>query len=541
MRKLRLLVLLGLALMLVMVACNNEAEESYQVSETELSEDLSVEESSVVEESEETEESEVVESSETEEEESSEEAEVTTYENTETQVLVIGGGGAGLTAAASAHENGAVVILVERQANTGGSTSYSGGGIAATDTRFQQEQGIEDSKESWMELWEERQSTGTPSEKYPDYEFVDYFMDEAVVTTEWLVDYAGHEYGSIEGFGVDPVERLHFPVVGEGQSGGMVLATNIADFLKEEGIEIRVKNKAVALLTDDNGAVIGATIEAEDENGETVTYDITADKVILAAGGFAKNEELLERFVPEMTGTADYSAAAPGSMGEGIMMAEEVGAALYDENWVIGLGITSHYPKENSLMMDWTKIYVDGNGERFTNEAIHYAMATNAVAMAEEPWAVFDSAEANADLITILEEGELEGEYVTADNIEALAAEMGADEATLVSTIETYNAGANGGEDEFGKPADFIVPVETGPFYAVKIYPKTMGTFGGVQTNENFEVLDENGEVIPNLYATGENANKRIYNQVYMSGSAVQWALTSGRIAGAHAANSLGE
>lgn len=523
-------VLLSLALMLMMAACTQEDGNESQVSEVEETEE-SVEAS--VDES--------VEEISEEAEESSEEAEGVTYEDTETQVLVIGGGGAGLTAAASAHEQGAEVIVVEKLANTGGSTGYSGGGIAATDTRFQRELDIEDSKESWMELWRERQDTSQPSEKYPDYDFVDYFMDEAVITTEWLVDYVGHEYGSIEGFGVDPVRRLHFPVMGEGQSGGMVLATNIATFLENEGIEVRLNNKAVALLTNEEGAVTGATIETEDTDGNVVTYNITADKVILAAGGFAKNEELLERFAPDLAGTAGYSYAAPGSMGEGILMAEEVGAALYDENWVIGLGVTSHYPQERSLMMDWTKIYVDSKGERFTNEATHYALATNAVVTADKPWVVFDSAEGNADLIAILQEGDLEGEYVTAATIEELATAMGVDEATLATTIESYNAGANDGEDAFGKDPEFIVPVENGPFYALRIYPLTMGTFGGVQTNENFEVLNENGEVIPNLYATGENANKRMYKQVYMSGSAVQFALTSGRIAGAHAAKSIGE
>ena len=63
-----------------------------------------------------------------------------------------------------------------------------------------------------------------------------------------------------------------------------------------------------------------------------------------------------------------------------------------------------------------------------------------------------------------------------------------------------------------------------------------MGTFGGVKTDENYNVLREDGSIINNLYAVGESANKALYNQVYMSGSAVQFALTSGRLAGEHAA-----
>jgi succinate dehydrogenase/fumarate reductase flavoprotein subunit len=99
-----------------------------------------------------------------------------------TDVVVVGAGGTGLAAAASAHDNGAEVIVLEKLAFTGGSTALSGGGISATGTKFQKAEGIEDSKDSWMELWKERQATSNPDGMYPDYEFVDMFMDEAVIT-----------------------------------------------------------------------------------------------------------------------------------------------------------------------------------------------------------------------------------------------------------------------------------------------------------------------------------------------------------------------
>ena len=102
-----------------------------------------------------------------------------------------------------------------------------------------------------------------------------------------------------------------------------------------------------------------------------------------------------------------------------------------------------------------------------------------------------------------------------------------------------YNAGAKAGTDSLGKSKNFLVPMETAPYYALKIYPKTMGTFGGVKTNDNFQVLRADGSIINNLYAGGECANRILYNQVYMSGSAVQFAATSGRISGAHAAQNL--
>ncbi len=451
-----------------------------------------------------------------------------------TDVVVVGAGGAGLAAAASAHENGAKVIVLEKQATVGGSTALSGGAISAPESRFQKELGIKDSKQAWTDLWKERQSTSNTNGKYPDYNFVAKFMDEAVVTTEWLVDYVGHKYETVTGFGVDPAERLHFPLTDGKTKGGTALTQNIEKFILGEGIEILTETPATELITDENGSVIGVIAESKNEK-----ITIHAKKVILAAGGYAKNEELLERFIPEAAGTAQISAAAAGSTGDGIIMAENVGAALYEEPWVIGLGVGAKIGGTGSLMMDWTKVYVNDSGERFTNEQIHYAIATNKVLQQKSPWIVTDSSEANAKLIEALESAMTTGEVVKADTLEALAEAMGVPVDTFIKTMETFNEGVEAGKDAMGKGTDYLVAVNKAPYYGIKLYGQTMGTFAGVKTNENYQVLTKDGSVINNLYATGENANKILYNQVYMSGSSVQFALTSGRLAGKHAAQNL--
>lgn len=446
-----------------------------------------------------------------------------------TDIVVVGAGGTGLAAAASAHENGAEVIVLEKLAITGGSTALSGGGISATGTRFQEELGIKDSKESWMSLWKERQATSNPNGKYPDYDRVDKFMDEAIVTTHWLVDYVGHFYTKIEGFGFDPVERLHFP-----EKGGADVTGNIEKFLKSKGIEVLTETKATELITDDNGDVIGVIAEGRDGK-----ITINAKKVILATGGFAKSEELLEKLVPEMAGTAELSAAAAGSTGDGIIMAEKVGAVLYEEPWVIGLGIGTHVQGIRGLEWDASKIYVNENGQRYMNEANHYAIVTNKASEQQQVWIIVDSSEANAMHTEVLKD-QVDGKDVAyGETIEELAKSMGVSEENLVKTIKDFNEGVKSGKDELGKPKELLVSLETGPYYALRYYPKTMGTFGGVKTDDLYRVLREDGSIINNLYAGGEVSNKVYYNQVYMSGSAVQIALTSGRIAGEHAANSI--
>lgn len=451
-----------------------------------------------------------------------------------TDVVVVGAGGTGLTAAASAYEKGADVIVLEKLAIIGGSTGISGGGIAATDTKFQRELGIADTKESWMDLWKERQDTSNPGFMYPDYNFVDRYMDEAVITTEWMVDYVGHKYGRIEGYGVDYVERLHFPAEIDGKSGGAAFIKSLENFARKNNIEIMTETKATDLITNDKGDVIGVVAQGKDGK-----ITINAKKVILAAGGFAKNDELLERLAPKLAGTAALSAAAAGSTGDGILMAEKVGAALYEEPWSIGLSFGAKVDGTGGLAWDWTKVYVNASGERFINEETHYAIVTNYVAEQDTPWLILDSSEQNASTVELLEAALGSGEVAKGDTYEALAEAMGVAKETFVKTMTDYNAGAKTGTDSLGKSKNFLVPMETGPFYALKIYPKTMGTFGGVKTNENFQVLREDGSIINNLYAGGECANRILYNQVYMSGSAVQFAATSGRLAGAHAAQSL--
>lgn len=451
-----------------------------------------------------------------------------TAQEFETDILVIGAGGTGLSAASAAVEAGAEVMVLEKQGIIGGSTALSGGGIAAPGTRFQEELGIEDSKEDWRALWEERQATGRENPIYPDYERVDLFMDRAIDTTHWMTDVIGQQWDRVEGFGFDPVERLHFP-----ETNGSDLTTSLANFLSDKGVEVMMETTATSLLTDDAGAVTGAVAETKD--GEITIH---AKKVILGTGGFARNEEMIAELVPEMEGTAETTVAGGGSHGDGIRMALEVGAVLYEEPWIIGLGIGNPNPETSALNWDVSKMYVNQDGERFFNEANHYAIVTNEVAAQEKVWMLLDSSEANAEILPALD-GIEDGTVVTGEDLAALAEAMGVDAAALEQTAADYNAGIESDADAFGKPAAAAQPLGDGPYYAVEIRPVTMGTFGGVKTNDNFEVLDEEGNPIPNLYAGGETANKFLYNQVYMSGSAVQHALTSGRIAGEHAAANL--
>ncbi len=451
----------------------------------------------------------------------------------ETDVLVIGSGGAGLAAAISASQEGADVIVLEKLAVLGGSTALSGGGIAATGTRFQEERGIEDSKEDWLATWKERQASTHPDGIYPDYAVVEVLMDEFVDTTNWLSGEVGHHYRNVYGLGVDPTPRLHDPEeVGDGLVMGQALLYNLEQYLKKADVPILTETKAVEFIYDKSDKIAGVKAESKDHN-----LIIEAKKVILATGGFAKNEEMLEEYIPEFAGSSKLSAATVGATGDGIQLALDAGAVMYEEPWIIGLGIVDFVAPSaiGNLAFNFSNVYVNEKGERFMNEADHYAIVTNRVAAQERPYLILDSNEANADYIENINEKMDSGEVFKAETLEELAKVINVPADKLQKTITAYNKG----DEEYGKDEDFLMPVQEAPYYAVKIYPMTMGTFSGVKTDENFNVLTPHGKAIANLYAVGETANKVLYNQVYMSGSAVQFALTSGRLSGTHAAQNL--
>lgn len=449
-----------------------------------------------------------------------------------TDVLVIGGGGAGIAAALSAHQNNAKVILTEKMSKLGGSTGISGGAIGAANTRFQRALGIKDSEESWMKLWHDREKLSNTISKYPDYHFVDYFMKEAVKTTEWLVDYAHHKYAAILGFGMDPVRRLHFAGPAN-KLGGPILLANLTKAMKEKHIKYLTSCSAQELLIDD-GEVSGAKFRINND-----ILLIHSKKTIIAAGGFAHNKEMLTKYIPEAAEVYEHCYSGDGNTGDGIKMAQKVGAALYEDPWIIGEGVATNVKHTFALTMDWSKLYVNGLGKRFMNEESHYSIVTNKLLQQKNPWLILDSASYNQDIITKLITGISSGEVIKADTISELARKMKIDKNQLTTTINEYNKGSKNGIDAFGKEKKYILPITTAPFLAVKIYPVIMGTFGGVKTNHYFQVLNNDGQVIKNLFATGESANRVIYNQVYMTGSSVQFALTSGRIAGKSAAKEI--
>lgn len=457
---------------------------------------------------------------------------------TTVDVLVIGGGGTGLSAAMSAIDNGAEsVMVVEKLGRLGGSTSVSGAVVAAEDTYYTREAGIETDYDAWLAEWKASSDSDIgvlgKDPGYPTYDRVSQYFKEVGETVDWLQDEGVATWVEYPYF---PGMKYQVPdyLITDGAAdpeGGHYLIEHMDSWLEEHNADIRLNTSGTKLLTNENGDVIGATVE--DKSG---SYDVYTNKgVVLATGGFAASKEMMEEYLPQFADWIDLTTAGAGDTGDGMRMAQEVGGVMYTDPYVITLGSTSRNATLNPFCMSvnlWYRMVVNSEGKRFFDEGGMPYQATVALSQTSDgvAWAISDSSYTQVDLLEAAVDGK---EVVKADTIEDLAVAMGVDAKTLEESIEKYNNAAESGVDsEFGKNADYISSISKAPYYAVRIYVCTGGTIAGVKTNSEYQVIKEDGTAIKGLYAGGETSNREMYAYAYSSGSGVGYALASGHSIG---------
>jgi len=287
-------------------------------------------------------------------------------------------------------------------------------------------------------------------------------------------------------------------------------------------------------LTDiimEDGRAVGVVVEKE---GNLV--NVQAKKgILLAAGGFPKNEKYRRKY--QSVG-ADWSSAAPGNTGDVHQIAEKhkIPLALMDEAWWGG----SFFLDGKIEFAIWERSFpgsmlVDQHGNRFVNESTSYIdfgrklIDHNAeVGGAIPSWLILDANHRKRYVFQKMSPGMTpkkyikDGTFIKANTIEELATKCGINRENLLITVKRFNSFAYQGlDDDFGRGNDIydryyadyrvlpnanLAPIENAPFYAVKIYPGDLGTKGGLLTNENAQVLNEDGSVIEGLYCTGNNS-----------------------------------
>jgi fumarate reductase flavoprotein subunit len=449
-------------------------------------------------------------------------------------VVVVGSGIAGSMAALSAREAGAKVLLIEKRAIFGGTAKLSLGGFATAVVNA--ENNPQESLNDWKS-WMKDGDSG-----YPDY---DKFLSVA----------------GQAGDTVDYLRSLGLLIIGQVSGGGDALMTKLEETVAAQDIEVLMNCEAREISLD-NGVVSGI---AAIHNHRP--FSIKAKNVILATGGFSRNPALVAQWAGTNPGL-NYvvSLADAGSTGEGILMAQRIGAALYNNTFtkIAGLQFSSALGKISAFVQPAlmnpapaplsTQILVNNEAKRVMNEAIGgsfgnvssynsgaaYAMIKDG----RQPYYIlYDSDNSFAGMINItaaLETGAAlqNGEVLKAGTIEDLAAAMDVPADILQDTVTAYNGFADSGDAEFGKNNSYIKRIETPPFYAVKVYPNSYGSMGGIITDSGGRVLDEAGNVIPRLYGVGEVSNRDFYNESYVGGASLALYSATGWTAGKAAAGS---
>ena len=436
------------------------------------------------------------------------------YEELTTDIVIIGAGGAGMTAAINATQAGKDVILVEMMPYAGGNTTKATGGMNAAETHYQKEQGIEDSVEQFVE------DTMKGGHDINDRDLVTIMAENSAAGIDWL-DSIGAPLPKISFSGGATNQRIHAPEDGSGV--GAYLVTALLKKMDELGIKVMYNTKATDLLSLE-GTVNGVMAESDD-----AYYTIHSKAVILATGGFGNNQEMIVRYRDDLEGTVTTSA--PGIMGDGIVMAQAVGADLVDIDQ-----IQLHPTVEQKTSMLITEsvrgdgaILVNQDGKRFTDELLTRDKVSAAELAQPGSYAYIIFDQKLREGLKATEKYISTGITVQGDTIEDLAAQIDVDPATLAETLANWNkCVADKNDAEFGRTTGMDNDLSTPPYYAIKIAPGIHHTMGGVHIDTGAHVIDLNGKVIPGLFAAGEvvggvhGGNRLVFGRI-SSASAVEW------------------
>ena len=489
----------------------------------------------------------------------------------EADVVVVGAGGAGMTAAITAAGEGKSVVILESQSMVGGNSVRATGGMNAGKTVYQDENefgesaGVEKTLKTAAEKYADNETitalAKTVSEQWAAYqanptgyfdsvelmeldtmiggkgindpELVETLCANSADAIDWL-DEHGITLHNVSSFGGASVKRIHRPVNAEGKtvSVGSYMIPLLQENCEKAGVKMMLDTTATEILTDANGAAVG--VKATGASGETVT--VNAKAVVLASGGFGANLDMVVKYKPELKGF--MTTNAPGIQGQGIEMAQAIGAATVDMDQ-----IQIHPTVEANTAALITEglrgdgaILINEEGQRFIDE-----VGTRDVVSAAEiaqtgsySWLVVD--QAMVDASSVIQGYIKKGYTVTGATYEELGKAMGVDAAAFAETMEKWNGYVEAKNDpDFGRTS-FANPLNTAPYYAVKVTAGVHHTMGGLKINANTEVLNEKGEVIPGLFAAGE-VTGGVHGANRLGGNAVADFTVFGRIAGAAASD----
>ena len=494
-----------------------------------------------------------------------------------TDIVIVGAGGAGMTAALTAAEKGANVIILESQAAVGGNSVRATGGMNAADTpaedenEFGESAGVEKTlattKTTYADNVTITKLANEVEKQWADYqanpvgyfdseelmeldtmiggkgvndpELVEELADESADGIEWLKKY-GIELTSVGSFGGASVKRIHRPVNAEGKT--IAVGSYMVPLLEKacdanDKISILLETTATTILTDENGKAVG--VKAVGATGNEVT--VNAKAVILATGGFGANLDMVAELVPALKGFMTTNAA--GAQGQGIEMAQALGAATVDMDQ-IQIHPTVQFDTA-ALITEGLRgdgaVLINAEGKRFIDEVGTRDVVSAAEIAQPGSYSYLVVDQAMLDKSSVIAGYVKRGFVFQGNTYEELAEALGVDAATFAETMNTWNTYVEAKNDpDFGRTS-FAQPLNTAPYYAIKVTAGVHHTMGGLVINTDTEVLKDDGTAIAGLYAAGE-VTGGVHGANRLGGNAVADFVVFGRIAGEEAAEyALGE
>ncbi len=496
-------------------------------------------------------------------------------------IVVIGGGGSGLVAGARAATLGKKVIVLEKDKNLGGGMNMAST-MRTFGSKWQKERNLPDTTAEYMRnrmdetFWRLDRKLAA-SMIQGTGKFFDWFCE---IAPQDVVDnfYVGKYVFDGEDGPMGPQSGGHHEGA-RGKGSGRVFVEVCSEKLKELGGEI-----ITDVLTDEvvvkDGKVVGVRAH---KNNESIIIDCKA--AVLACGAWIRNEEFVRKYYPKLADAMPYMGDSAHQSwnytGDGLKLAENAGALMDTTNLTIRM-MGPMTMCRSRVMGDMSNsaysIYVNKNGERFVSEGSQLRMGVfnSGSVQIEQPdgaaYVIFDEKavrmsienpgvhpqpqqpmpfgasrfpdtmeEAKADMERALAAND--GVVFSAASVEELAEKLGLPADKLVETVNAYNKACEEGMDwDCYKPAQWLEPINEGPYYAVKASMGTDGCFGGVEINENMQAKAAAGGVVDGLYVVGDLASGRFLN---MAGIKMQilndmsFAVSSGYTAGTHAAENI--
>ena len=495
----------------------------------------------------------------------------------EVDVVVIGAGGAGMTAAITAHDAGKDVLVLESQAMVGGNSVRSTGGMNAAKTEWQnanefdQAAGVEATlakvanypdneeiqalgaivAEQWAAYQENPEGYFDSTELFRldtmigggamnNPELVKTLAENSEAAIAWLGELDPQVIlHNVAAFGGASVKRIHRPVDADGKvlSVGAYVVPLLKENLDARGVTVLLNTTATEIVLDENGAACGVIATGPD--GETVT--VNAKAVVITTGGFGANNDMIASVRPELDGF--ITTNAPGIQGQGIQMAQAIGADTVDLEQ-IQLHPTVHVEGPNAVLITEGlrgdgAILVNQEGQRFFDEV----STRDKVSAAEfeqtggYAWLIVDSRMSDAS--NVIQGYISKGYAVSGETYEELAEAIGAPADVFAATMADWNEKVAAKEDaDFGR-VSFANPLDQAPYYAIKVQPGIHHTMGGIKIDSAAQVIDTEGNVIAGLFAAGE-VTGGVHGNNRLGGNAVADFTIFGRIAGQSAADYAG-